>query len=71
MMYNYELRPSKLDNYPYLCVNFSANSKYIRSYCCENFGPEGTKTHGVWYEGMLGVYFKHRLHAVQFIMSWG
>lgn len=70
-MYKYELRPSKLLNYPYLCVTSVHDMLDVSKYCCENFGPEGNKTHGVWYEGMLGVYFKHRLHAVQFIMSWG
>ena len=74
-MYKYEFRPSRLDYYPYLCMPVSNSgmepSDYVRRYCCDTFGSEGTKNSGGWYDGLLGIYFKNQQDAVQFILTWG
>ena len=75
-MHNYELRNSRLPGYDWLCMSMVEPVKPtgtgdIRTWCRENFGLEGSKDSGVWYDGLLGFYFKHREHAVQFILTWG
>ena len=74
-MYKYELRPSRVEWYPYLCMPVSnlgfEPHDNVRRYCLEMFGEEGTKGVGRWYDGLLGFYFKNQDDAVQFILTWG
>lgn len=80
MMYTYESRPSRLANYPYLCIRCYQDPDIThlygiyakeRQYCLEQFGSEGTKNSGRWHDGLLGFYFNNRSDAVQFILRWG
>lgn len=74
-MNKYLLKPSRLANYPYLCMDISMDHLDIRDstveFCCESFGSQGTKHQGRWYNGLLGFYFSQRDDAVQFILTWG
>ena len=81
MMYQYELRPSRLEYYPYLCVDVAeenyhsmihyTDENHVRLHCLNSFGEMGTKNSGRWFGGLLGIYFKNQEDAVQFILSWG
>lgn len=75
-MYRYELRQSRLKNYPYLCMPVANTGiqppDYVRRYCQENFGDMGSRElGGRWYDGLMGFYFRDQNDAVQFMLAWG
>lgn len=73
----YEFRSSRLEYYPYLCVQCKPHNDStlgilsVREYCKQHFGREGSKKTGRWHDGLLGFYFKDQQDAVQFILAWG
>lgn len=70
----FELRPSRLPYYTYLCMPVRSNGSVpvaVSKWCHETFGEMGTNTRGRWYLGLMGFYFVDQTDAVQFILSWG
>lgn len=68
---------SRLVAFPYLCIVLeedvitAPNDQSATEYCKGTFGNQADKygNNGVWYEGVLGFYFKNQNDAVQFMLS--
>lgn len=70
-MWKYELRPSLVKNYQWVCMLVEYTTVMppdpVRAWIKEHMGQQGIRH----MEGICGFYFKNQEDAVQFILTWG